>query len=140
MQVFHPLVNYVDSIRCLDRQRLGKQRVECKQIIDILLGNTSSKAWRKHPAVLMYSQHVNYLINYYNQTLEEFARRGYRNILLKPLPVGEIVLPPFIGNEKFHSSHRSALLSKNSVWYKQFNWPEPVTLYYNYYWPTMENK
>ena len=36
MQTFLPYADYTRTAKCLDRQRLGKQRVECKQILNAL--------------------------------------------------------------------------------------------------------
>ena len=54
MQTFLPDKSFVNSSRILDYRRLGKQRVEARQIYNILIGNTKSNAWRNHPAVLMW--------------------------------------------------------------------------------------
>ena len=45
-------------------------------------------------------------------------------------------LPPWIGWEAFHASHRSNLLRKDSEWYGQFHWTEPENL--PYLWPSRE--
>lgn len=55
MQVFiidTPL--YTASI--LDKKRLHKQIVECKQIMNVIEGKT--KAWANHPAVLQYKNDI----------------------------------------------------------------------------------
>lgn len=41
--------------------------------------------------------------------------------------------PPWLGDERFHSSHRAALLAKDYAWYSQFGWEEEPGI--NYYWP-----
>ena len=41
-------------------------------------------------------------------------------------------LPPWIGDERLHSSHRSNLLRKDEKFYSQFNWTEPHDM--PYYW------
>lgn len=56
MQTFLPYPDFELSARFLDRQRLGKQRVEAWQILNVLEelkipGRTP--AWRNHPAVRM---------------------------------------------------------------------------------------
>ena len=40
MQTFLPYADLRDSVVCLDNKRLGKQRVECLQILNVL-------AWRR---------------------------------------------------------------------------------------------
>ena len=55
MQTFLPYTDFIKSAKCLDYKRLGKQRVEAKQILNILLGETTKAGWTNHPAVLMWS-------------------------------------------------------------------------------------
>jgi len=52
MQTFLPYSSFIESVRCLDRQRLGKQRVEALQILNAL--NGKSKGWTNHPATKMW--------------------------------------------------------------------------------------
>jgi hypothetical protein len=54
MQTFLPSTSFIQSAKCLDYKRLGKQRVEAKTIINILEGKTTSNAWRNHPATKMW--------------------------------------------------------------------------------------
>ena len=39
-----------ETAKILDNRRLGKQRIEALQILNILLGETKSTAWKNHPA------------------------------------------------------------------------------------------
>ena len=134
MQTFMPYPSFEASLRCLDYRRLGKQRVEAKQILNALTGN--SAGWRNHPATLMWEGHVDALKAYYNQSVLLWVERGYNNTLpLQVIPTSvNLVLPPWFGLERFHSSHRSALLFKDLEWYSQFRWTESPE--YNYYWPS----
>ena len=61
MQTFLPYPNLSKSLKTLDRQRLGKQRVEAFQILNILLERTDRKGWKNHPAVKMWSGYENAL-------------------------------------------------------------------------------
>lgn len=79
MQTFLPYVNFYESAKCLDYRRLGKQRVQAKQIYDILTGNTKSKAWSNHPATKMWSGYEDALALYYNEIVVEWIARGYKN-------------------------------------------------------------
>jgi len=46
MQTFYPEITFKDCARVLDNKRLGKQRVECKQILEALsYGPTSTKCY-----------------------------------------------------------------------------------------------
>ena len=53
MQTFLPYKDFSRSAKVLDRQRLGKQRVEGLQILQCLLG-IGSLRWKNHPAVKMW--------------------------------------------------------------------------------------
>ena len=52
MQTFLPYPDFQKTAQCLDNKRLGKQRVEARQIISTLEGK--SNGWRNHPAVKMW--------------------------------------------------------------------------------------
>lgn len=137
MQTFLPYPSFTNTARCLDYRRLGKQRVEAKQIIDILEGNSKSNAWKNHPAVLMWKGYIVALKAYYNAIVSEWIDRGYKNTMPKfSLQNETIIYPEWFGKNEFHSSHRQTLLSKNLEHYKQFNWQE--TPKYEYWWPTKQ--
>lgn len=110
MQVFHPFPSISASLDCLDKRRLGKQRVEAKQIIEIVEYN--GKGWSKHPCVVMYRPYLNYLKMYYNTSLEKFELRGGQNNVCQFMDYDEVIVPPWIGNESFHNSHLANLMRK----------------------------
>jgi len=123
MQTFLPYPDFQRSLAAPDYKRLGKQRVEARQILEILLGRQSS--WATHPAVRMWRGYEEGLVIYYNAALKEWASRGYRNIVLQPLPESSnSMVPPWLGREDFHASHRSKLLAKNPEHYSRFGWKE----------------
>jgi len=139
MNTFLPYPHFARSARCLDRQRLGKQRLEVIQILRTLLGH--SVGWRHHPAVRMWAGHERALVRYGVAVCQEWRARGYRDAQLVTLWRLEqaylrrsfTVFPPWLGNPTFHASHRSNLLNKNPVWYGRFGWTEPSNL--PYVWP-----
>ena len=134
MQTFLPYSSFEKSLRCLDRQRLGKQRVESFQILNILTMQTDKKGWINHPAVLMWKGFEKALKLYYNINLRLWEEKGYKNIRLFPMVIiGKVVFPDWLGNEDFHASHRSNLLRKNSDHYGKFGWKESPDL--PYIWP-----
>ena len=133
MQTFLPYPNIEKSLKVLDNQRLGKQRVEAYQILNILTGRTKTKGWRNHPAVKMWKGHVNALKLYFNKSVEEWVSRGYKNNMKLERIRGRIVFPKWFENRKFHSSHRSNLLRKDKKHYGKFGWKEPNNL--DYVWP-----
>ena len=63
MQTFLPYADFVKTAKCLDYRRLGKQRVEAFQILNILEGKTTKAGWKHHPAVLMWEGYENALKN-----------------------------------------------------------------------------
>ena len=133
MQTFLPYPNIEKSLKVLDSKRLGKQRVEAFQILNILTKRTQTKGWRNHPAVKMWEGHTNALKLYFNKSLEEWISRGYKNNMKPEIIRGKIVLPKWFGNRKFHSSHKSNLLRKDQEYYSQFKWKENSEL--PYVWP-----
>jgi hypothetical protein len=122
------------TARLLDDKRLGKQRIECIQIIDTLEGR--SKSWINHPAVKMWRGYTDALKDYFNIMVEEWIERGKNNNLefyeLKEDPE----YPPWADMEKIWFSHQSRLLSKDPVFYAgKFN-PPKYCLDYGYIWPS----
>ena len=51
-----------ETASILDKRRLNKQIIECKQILQALSGE--SKAWSNHPAIIQYRSHQMWLIDY----------------------------------------------------------------------------
>jgi hypothetical protein len=136
MQTFLPYNSCHRSAKALDWRRLGKQRVEAYQILNILTGKTQKKGWVNHPAVKMWCGYEYGLKFYANEMIMEWQRRGYKNTMeIYDIPDTAIdtLFPPWFGDEKFHASHRSNLLRKDPVYYGQFGWTEPQTL--EYVWP-----
>lgn len=150
MQTFLPYPDYSASARCLDQKRLGKQRVECKQIL-LALGvkvgehEPGKSSWKRHPAVMMWRGYEMSLCMYAFVMCTEWRMRGFKDTLadqflvsFDSLWMGKTVTPmpykpDWIGNEKFHASHRSNLLRKDRDYYGQFAWEEPDDL--PYFWP-----
>lgn len=147
MQTFLPLPSFRESARCLDYRRLGKQRVECKQLLLALgvpVGEHQPKrsSWVNHPAARMWRGHEAILCEYATAICDEWIRRGYRDTLRPQFIAAREALlsdcrwhssPNWIGYEAFHASHRSNLLRKDRAWYGRFGWSEPADL--EYVWP-----
>ena len=136
MQTFLPYPDFKKSAEILDYRRLGKQRVESWQILDTLLNN--KKAWSNHPAVLMWKGSELSLCLYSIQICKAWRKRGYKDTML---PRFENLInnlpktkdPYWLGDYKFHASHRSNLLRKDPAFYGLLNWSEPNNL--EYVWP-----
>lgn len=138
MQTFLPYSSFFTSAYCLDFKRLGKQRVEAKQILNILMGRAKKNekgqvAWIHHPAVKMWCGYEVALGWYYNIILQEWICRGYKNSMPFEDLNGQLIFPPWLGNPRFHSSHRANLLRKNFEYYSRFNWTEDPSN--EYFWP-----
>ena len=134
MQTFLPYPDIVDSMIVLDNKRLGKQRVEAYQIYKAL--TTESYGWKNHPATLMWKGYESGLVYYMNSAIAEWVRRGFNNSMLR-MDVYPIVLPPWFGDDRVHSSHRSNLLRKDPAHYSQFGWSESNNI--PYFWPITKN-
>lgn len=154
MQTFLPYSEFEFSARCLDRQRLGKQRVEAKQILNVLRNLRTPPAsygpiaWYNHPAVRQWEGHEALLCVYGQVICDEWTRRGYRDSLRAFFDeqLSEIISlhlpdngPPWwLGNERFHQSHQARLYVKDPRYYTLFSdvVAKPCCPGCNYFWPT----
>ena len=117
MQTFLPYADFAASARSLDRQRLGKQRVEAKQILLAL--DKISGGWVNHPAVKMWRGHRAALAYYGFIMCNEWIGRGYNDSLrpfftdaYKAAAAVNNFDPEWLGDESFHRSHQSNLVRK----------------------------
>jgi len=129
MQTFLPYPDYIESAKVLDRQRLGKQRVEVLQILKCLIGEGG--AWEKHPAVLMWRGFEPALIRYGLQICIEWGERGYSDTCFDKIaefaerfpwngsssPLEFPPDPSWFGDPDFHLSHQSNLVRKDPAHY-----------------------
>lgn len=139
MQTFLPYPNFARSARVLDRQRLGKQRVETLQIMKAL--SDPGYGWQNHPAVKQWAGHESTLMDYQIAIIKEWRDRGYKDTCLdKTFAVYETICsrdqePPWwIGNRSFHRSHRSNLLRKDPSHYRRLFEPK-LSDELPYLWP-----
>jgi len=140
MQTFLPHPDFTLTAKSLDRQRLGKQRVETLQIAKVVAG--ASTGWANHPAVRMWLGHPEALLAYQVAICGQWTLRGYKDTCLDKtyellLPVlsrrGADFDPPWLGDEALHLSHRSNLVRKAPEHYGLL-WPgTPDDLPYK--WP-----
>jgi len=143
MQTFLPFPEFDKSCAVLDYKRLGKQRVECKQLLKALgqypeglmkpEEKPSSGGWAKHPAATMWQGYEAALAMYHNEAILAWVSRGYRNTM--PLiDIEAWIAPPWLGDPLFHASHRSNLIRKDPAYYRdQLGWTEPDDM--EYVWP-----
>ena len=111
MQTFLPHADYAASAQALDRQRLGKQRVEGLQLL--------RGQWANHPASRMWRGHEGALAHYVLAVCEEWATRGYQDTcadkvraLLSAPPGWPTRAPSWFADSNFHRAHRSNLVRK----------------------------
>ena len=123
MQTFLPYKDFYKSLQSLDYKRLGKQRVEAFQLLNVLLGRTKTKGWKNHPICKMWKGYENALKVYYNICLKEWIKRGYKNTMkFEEIEIKNMEQPEWWGNEDFHNSHKSNLLRKDFDFYSKYDW------------------
>ena len=97
----------------LDKRRLNKQIIECRQILDALNG---AKAWSNHPCVLQYRGYEKWLRNYlrvlHNWQIGGVPHHFYNDMANKSRP-------PFHTQEYFDQMKRR-LYTKDPVHYAQW--------------------
>ncbi len=125
IQTFLPYPDFKLSVSCLDNKRLGKQRVEALQILNILTGKQTTKGFINHPIVKMWRGYEDALRMYMNACIEEWIKRGFNNNMrIEEVEKGEIVFPPWLGKSELHFSHRCNLLRKDFKFYSKYGWIE----------------
>lgn len=131
MQTFLPYPDFNKSAKVLDYKRLGKQRVECLQLL--------KGSWSNHPASRMWLGHFYALAEYGVAICNEWITRGYNDTCLQKIQdlqknFEDTGLPKWFGDSSFHIAHQSNLLRKKPEHYsKYFNvsndlpyiWPNP---------------
>ncbi len=120
MQTFLPYECFSGTARCLDWQRLGKQRIEARQILEVslkVLKGEDVRGWVNHPARLMWAKHLFALCEYGKVICDEWIARGYQD-QQRPLfesyqrGLRNTGMPDWLGDKSFHIAHRSNLLRK----------------------------
>lgn len=153
-----------NTFKKLDFRRLGKQRLEAKQLIDILKmidngEDVSNVGFSSHPVTQMWIGYTNALKAYYNLCLQEWIDRGYNNTMkkydidetkfinrevkfdgIKTTFISEDTeysFPPFASFKPFILTHKAALYKKDPNFYAGFLNDE-LEPYVNlgYLWPT----
>jgi hypothetical protein len=80
MQTFLPYPDFLKSAQCLDRARLGKQRIETKQLVMAL--TLPKYGWKSHPAARMWEGYTLALCVYGAVMSREWIKRGYKDAQL----------------------------------------------------------
>lgn len=135
MQTFLPYNDFQQSVECLDDKRLGKQRVEAMQILNILTGVNPNARWKNHVAVRMWKGYEEALKLYHNLAIEEWIRRGKNNNMeLYYVELGGILYPSWMHDPRLVISHRCNLLRKDFDYYVQF-FGDKYDVDAPYWWP-----
>jgi len=117
MQTFLPFPDFKKTAQTLDMRRLGKQRVECLQLL--------RGQWPNHPASKMWRNHLFTLSMYAITICDEWISRGYKDtcrgkIIDIALNLPRTKPPSWLGDYKFHISHQSNLLRKKPEHYIKY--------------------
>ena len=133
VQTFLPYADFEASARALDQKRLGKQRVEAIQVVRAL--TVPGYGWANHPAALMWKGFEEALGRYGFVCCEVWTELGFGDTCaatiatdLRAYGVEQVrtqeelaaagALPPWLGDEDLHRSHRSALVRKDPDLYR----------------------
>lgn len=125
VNTFLPEESFTLSLMSLDYKRLGKQRVETKQILRALRCET--EGWRMHPAARMWQGHEGALAQYGSISCRLWKQLGYTDTLLPYFEEMEEVYPSrekpwWISMDAFRRSHQSNLIRKDPAFYSH-KWP-----------------
>ncbi len=147
MQTFLPYPDFLRSCEVLDSPRLGKQRVETLQILRAL--ELPAYGWANHPAVRMWRGRTPALVCYGLAAVAAWRRRGHADSTdaqIAEFAPGTTAadqaaldaagqLPGWLGDDRLHRSHRSALVRKDPGFYRPlfgdvpddlpYHWPDP---------------
>lgn len=153
MQTFAPFAEFKKSAYVLDKKRVWKQVVECKQLLCSLRADNLPYDWidtnsykkqsyKNHPARLMWIGYEEALKQYFNDFLEVSKCIHKINTTMKPLyvDVNKIELPWWLGNEDFHRAMRSRLIEKNPEFYLPLFPDDKGFNEGKYFWPDMTTK
>ncbi|GMH53161.1 hypothetical protein TrST_g1694 [Triparma strigata] len=127
MMTFLPFSDFAQSASVLDMRRLQNQRTEARFAlawIDHTEGGVGDLS--AYGAARMWVGFRDALALYYNAMLDEYERRGKKNGPTLPKATASecTEMPPWLGDERFHASHRAVLLAKDHSYYSQFGWAE----------------
>jgi hypothetical protein len=148
VQTFLPYPDFAATAAALDPRRLGKQRAETLQVLRAM--TVPGYGWRHHPAAKMWAGYAEALICYGLEVCAAWRVAGRADTVADTLAAGyggpvrgqqDLArageLPPWLGWEPLHRSHRSALLRKDPSYYRpRFGDELPDDL--PYVWPVSD--
>ncbi len=138
--VFIPYGDPIEIAKVLDYKRLGKQRVEARQILAIITGEAKWTAWRNHPAVIMWRDFPDALKYYYNIMIREWIARGYVNHMTEYKLDQVPEMPWFMSCNPVLLSHRATLLRKDYSHYIRYFTAPRTYMTRNVLWPIIAEK
>jgi len=120
MQTFLPFKDFYETAKVLDYRRLGKQRIETKQIYQTLTG--ISNGWKNHPCIKMWKGCEYALLEYGYIICKEWVSRGYKDsqtsyFEFELMHCKKGGMPIWMGDINFHLSHQSNLVRKDNNFY-----------------------
>lgn len=127
---------------------LNKQLLEGRQIANIIVSRRTTGGWVNHPAVKMWRKHHILFYTYLSAIAKECEKREINFIKnwdeinrIYRTQGGDFIIPKWLGNEKFHLSHRQNLYNKDPEHYFMFeedSYKEKskCCTNCNYWWPT----
>jgi Pyrimidine dimer DNA glycosylase len=145
VQTFLPYPDFARSAGVLDVPRLGKQRVETLQVLRAL--ELGDYGWQSHPVVRMWRGRTPALVAYGLAVVRAWTALRHADSTydliaefapgVEPLTQADLaadgLLPGWLGDERLHLSHRSALLRKDPEFYRPVFGDVPDDL--PYHWP-----
>lgn len=136
MMTFLPYPDFADSMRMLDRSRLGNQVYREGYIL-------LNGGWHNHPCSKMWRGYERELCSYLFIGAIVMKERGWNRdevctkwgtyYINRWEDFPDTGSPLWLGDERVHASHRANLLRKNPEWYGQFGWIEEPRK--GYFWP-----
>lgn len=172
-KIYSMLKCFIETAKILDPKRLGKQRVEASQLINIIenkikldddyedriqakkiVSEFEDKpdkwpykiefekfkkrlkrvGFRNHPAVKQWTPYVESLKLYFNVMVKQWVLKGYNNNY-SPYKINEknLVVPPFLYNEKFIEYQRRNMIRKDQGYYSK-HFGKELEPFSGYYW------
>lgn len=148
MQTFLPFADFNKSAAMLDNKRLNKQLLEGFQVYKILATNKRKGGWVNHPITRAWRNYDMAFYTYLVAIRDECDKRGIKwdknwsaieQLHENNWHRGDnVVMPPWIGDERIHQSHRYNLYNKDPEWYHMFVNESPVSCCErcSYVWPS----
>lgn len=128
MQTFLPFGDFLQTAECLDMRRLGKQRVETKQILQCLL-EEGSIGWSNHPIVTAWWGFEEGLATYGLYICSAWKARGYSDTLYEWFQSYRLILrdggrhmtqfPAWTKMSEIHDAYKRVLVWKQPEIYEE---------------------